>query len=92
MRRKDIEIYFVITAIILFVLYFFLSFFVIGYEERTNKTELTRVVYQIMGYIVFSLKFWNKIFHSIIPLVLSILTSSAILTVIILLFKRIFVK
>ena len=90
MLRKGFRFYFIIATVVLFLAYFSMSFFVIGYEERTNNTELAAVLYGVMGYIVFSLNFWNKIFPSVFPLIFSILTTSVLLSLVSLGVKEMF--
>ena len=90
MLLRDIKFYLTTFAILLLFKYFTLSLFAIGYEEDTNKTEVARIAYQTMEYIVFSLKFWIKLFPSIIPFVCSILTTSTILTIMAITFKKIY--
>lgn len=90
MLLKDFKSYWIAISALLFLAYFIMSFFVIGYEERTNRTELAAVLYEVMGYIVFSLNFWNKIFPNIFQLIFSILTTSVLLTLISLGVKQMF--
>jgi hypothetical protein len=88
MLLRDIKFYFITFTFCLLFAYFTLSLFAIGYEEDTNKTEVARFAYQTMGYIVFSLNFWIKLFPSIVPFVFSILTTSTIFTIIAITIKK----
>lgn len=82
MLLKDFKQYFIITFIIIIILYFILSIFVIGYEERTNKTNTAFVFYETMKTILFSVDFWAEKMKlsGVVAVLMAFMTTSFIIS------------
>jgi len=98
MLLRDFKYFFVIVLICLIIGYFMLSFFVIGYEEETNNTQLAGICYKILGLLVFSVEFWvEKIgFPGILAIAFAFITTSLFVSILLLtlkvLYKSIFAR
>jgi len=94
MLLRGFKYYFIITLVGVIILYFLLSFFVIGYDEGMNTTKIAFVCGKIMGYLVFSLKFWTEKlnFHALFAILMAFSTTTFIISTVIVVIKNILVK
>lgn len=89
MLLKDFKFYVISILIALALVYFFISLFVIGYEEGTNNSQIASVCYKIIGLLIFSIDFWAEYlkFPDIIAIIFSFLTSAMLLSILVILLK-----
>jgi hypothetical protein len=75
---------FLIIFLLVIFFYFFLSIFVIGYDEGTNNTKVAFICSKVMMYFLFSIEFWIETVKipNILAIILSFATTSFIMSVI----------
>lgn len=87
LRLKDFKLIFILSFIILLMLWMVISFLAMGYEQGTDLSSFGKSCYEVAKIIHFSLSFWQRLFSNNISFFASFVSSGIILSLVIFLIK-----